>query len=95
MPKDHYCGGGIHPDNDTWFVRVRFKPVLSIPHENWGSYFVQMTGDEAFLSFSKELRKAKREGRILDYLVQHIDHFWSVKEFERKVMRRVKPKRKR
>lgn len=95
MPKDHYCGGGIHPDNDTWFVRIRHKPVLSVPHENWGSSFVQMTADEAFGPFCKRLEAAKRRGEILDYLVSHIEKFWTVKEFERKVFRRIETKRKR
>lgn len=95
MPAGHYCGGGIHPDNDTWWLRVRFKPVLSVPHKNEGSYFVQLTADEAYGSFSRALEKAKREGRILDYILQHIDRFWTAKEFERKALRRLRPKRKR
>lgn len=93
MPASHYCGGGIHPDNDTWWLRVWFKPVPGYGDSNMASFFVQMTADEAFLSFSKMIARAKRNGEIKDYALQHIEKFWTVKEFERKVMRRVRKKK--
>jgi hypothetical protein len=94
-PKDHYCGGGIHPDRDTWWVRVRFHPVLGPRHKNEGTFFVQLTPDEAFGPFHEMLKKLKREGKILDYMLQLIEKFWTYKEFERKVVKQIRPKRKK
>lgn len=93
MPASHYCGGGIHKDNDTWYLRVRYKPVLSIPHKNQAAYFIQLTPDEAYGTFLKALEGAKRRGEIIDFMFQHIDHFWTAKEFEKKVMQRVRKKK--
>lgn len=92
MPRYSSHDGGIHPDKQAWWVRVRLKPVLGPKHRNEGSFFVQLTADEAFGSFTQALIKAKREGKIIDFTVQCIERFWSAKEFEKKVIGRLKKK---
>jgi hypothetical protein len=91
MRGEHYCGGGIHRDNDTWWVRV-WKPVAGYKDAHMASYFVQMAGDD-INPFMRMLDRAKRKGEIKDYALQHIDHFWSIKEFEKKTMQRVRKKK--
>jgi hypothetical protein len=90
MRGEHYCGGGIHRDNDTWFVRV-WKPVAGYKDAHMSSYFVQMAGDD-INPFMRMLDRAKRKGQITRHIVAHIDKFWTVQQFERRVMRARKAK---
>ena len=95
MPKDHYCGGGIHMDKEPYWVHIKWPPVLGPDHENWGQQFVQLDPlKNEMAKLAKLLERAKREGQILEYTFQYIEKFQSFKTFEKYYMGRRKKSRK-
>ncbi len=87
----------LRKDNEAYWLRIRYPAVEGLPkYENWGFKFVQLddSKDES-REIIRYLKKLKREGTILDFMMQQIPDFMTLKQFTNLHDRYRRPKKGR